>query len=39
MPGQALYLLADGLHHYVAGNLDSWPQITGRAGQFRRVRL
>src|SRR5579863_3390708 len=25
--GQAIYLLADGLHHIVAGNLDSWPQI------------
>ena len=30
MPGQALYLLADGLHRVVAGNLDSWPQITDR---------
>jgi hypothetical protein len=30
--GQALYLLADGLHHSVAGNLDSWPQISGSAG-------
>src|SRR6201995_5162413 len=28
--GQALYLLVDGLHHYVAGNLDSWPPISGR---------
>lgn len=25
--GQTLYLLADGLHHVVAGNLDSWPQM------------
>src|SRR3954462_7941345 len=23
--GQALYLLVDGLHHYVAGNMDIWP--------------
>ena len=29
-PGQAIYLLVDGLHHYVAGNLDSWPQIADR---------
>ena len=29
--GQALYLLADGLHHIVAGNLDSWPQIADAA--------
>ena len=27
--GHALYLLADGLHHIVTGNLDSWPQIPG----------
>jgi hypothetical protein len=27
--GQALYLLADGLHHVVAGNLEFWPQISG----------
>src|SRR6185437_1666088 len=26
--GQALYLLVDGLHHYVAGNLDPWPQVS-----------
>ncbi len=26
--GQALYLLADGLHHVVAGNLEFWPQIS-----------
>ena len=25
--GQALYLVADGLHHIVAGNLEFWPQI------------
>jgi signal transduction histidine kinase len=30
--GQALYLLVDSLHHYVAGNLDSWPQISGAPG-------
>jgi hypothetical protein len=29
--GHALYLLADGLHHIVTGNLDSWPQIPGAA--------
>jgi signal transduction histidine kinase len=27
-PGQALYLLADGLHHIVTGNLEFWPQIS-----------
>ncbi|HVW74979.1 MAG TPA: HAMP domain-containing sensor histidine kinase [Rhizomicrobium sp.] len=26
--GQALYLVADGLHHVVAGNLEFWPQIS-----------
>ena len=31
--GQALYLLVDNLHHYVAGNLDSWPQITAVPGE------
>src|SRR4051812_28121341 len=31
--GQALYLLVDGLHHYVAGNIDSWPQISGAPGE------
>jgi signal transduction histidine kinase len=30
--GQALYLLADGLHHVVAGNLDAWPQISNSPG-------
>ena len=30
--GQALYLLSDGQHHVLAGNLDSWPQISGRPG-------
>src|ERR1700748_3563962 len=24
--GQAQYLLSDGLHHYIAGNLSFWPQ-------------
>ena len=31
--GQSLYLLSDSLHHSVAGNLDSWPQIAGTTGQ------
>jgi hypothetical protein len=26
--GQALYLLADSMHHEVAGNLEFWPQIS-----------
>src|ERR1700761_6295130 len=26
--GQALYLIADGLHHVVAGNLEFWPQVS-----------
>ena len=30
--GQTLYLLSDGLHHVVAGNLDSWPQISSTPG-------
>src|SRR5471030_275991 len=30
--GQALYLLSDGLHHVVAGNLDAWPQISDSSG-------
>jgi signal transduction histidine kinase len=30
--GQALYLLTDGSHHAVAGNLDSWPQVAVRPG-------
>ena len=25
---QAIYLLVDVMHHYVAGNIDSWPQIS-----------
>jgi signal transduction histidine kinase len=31
-PGQALYLLADSLHHQVAGNLEFWPQIADVPG-------
>jgi len=30
---QSLYLLSDALHHSVAGNLDSWPQISGTTGE------
>jgi len=30
---QSLYLLSDSQHHFVAGNLDSWPQISGSTGQ------
>jgi hypothetical protein len=30
--GQALYLLVDVLHHYVAGNLEFWPQISTEPG-------
>ena len=30
--GQALYMLSDGLHHVVAGNLEFWPQISGVPG-------
>ncbi|HET7083638.1 MAG TPA: ATP-binding protein [Rhizomicrobium sp.] len=29
--GQALYLLGDGLHHVVAGNLEFWPQVSETA--------
>src|SRR6201996_1586395 len=29
--GQALYLVADGLHHIVAGNLEFWPQVSPTA--------
>lgn len=29
--GQAIYLLADGLHHTVAGNLEFWPQVSETA--------
>src|ERR1019366_8918078 len=30
--GQALYVLSDGLHHMVAGNLEFWPQISNFPG-------
>jgi signal transduction histidine kinase len=30
--GQSLYILSDGMHHTVAGNLDSWPQISNSPG-------
>jgi len=30
---QSLYMLSDGQHHFVAGNLDTWPQISGTTGQ------
>ncbi len=32
--GPALYLLTDGSHRYMAGNLDSWPAITVNPGNF-----
>ena len=32
--GQTLYLLSDGLHHSIAGNLDSWPEVTPQTGNF-----
>jgi signal transduction histidine kinase len=31
--GQALYMLSDGLHHVMAGNLEFWPQISDSTGQ------
>src|SRR5690349_22200760 len=31
--GQSLYVLSDSLHHYVAGNLEFWPQISDGTGQ------
>jgi signal transduction histidine kinase len=33
-PGQALYVLADSMHRVLAGNLDSWPSVTGDTGNF-----
>ena len=30
--GQSLYVLSDGLHHYLAGNLNSWPQLSDSSG-------
>jgi signal transduction histidine kinase len=32
--GQALYLVSDGLRHYIAGNLNGWPQISVAPGNF-----
>jgi hypothetical protein len=32
--GQALYLLSDGLRHYIAGNLNAWPQTVEASGNF-----
>ena len=32
--GQSLYLLSDGLHHIIAGNLDTWPQTVKTPGDF-----
>jgi signal transduction histidine kinase len=32
--GQGLYLLTDTLHHPIAGNLDSWPEIIYRPNDF-----
>jgi len=31
--GQSLYVLSDGSHHYLAGNLNSWPQLSGSPGE------
>src|SRR5580698_2675145 len=33
-PGQALYILTDSAHRYLAGDLDSWPSITTDPGNF-----
>ena len=33
-PGQALYILTDSAHRYLAGNLDSWPSITANPDNF-----
>jgi signal transduction histidine kinase len=32
--GQALYILTDGVHRILAGNLDSWPQIAATPDNF-----
>ncbi|HWY62280.1 MAG TPA: HAMP domain-containing sensor histidine kinase [Rhizomicrobium sp.] len=32
--GQALYILTDSAHRFLAGNLDSWPSITTDPGNF-----
>jgi signal transduction histidine kinase len=31
--GQSLYVLSDGSHHYLAGNLNSWPQLSDSPGE------
>ena len=33
-PGNALYILSDGAHNILAGNLDAWPSITSDPGNF-----
>jgi signal transduction histidine kinase len=30
--GQSIYFLGDSAHHFVAGNLEFWPQISGAPG-------
>ena len=30
--GQALYLVVDGQHHYITGNLNAWPQLSEAQG-------
>src|SRR5476649_1347136 len=30
--GQTLYLLSNGLHHVLAGNLEFWPQVSSAPG-------
>ena len=32
--GQALYILSDGVHHILAGNLDIWPQVATAPDNF-----
>jgi signal transduction histidine kinase len=32
--GQALYILSDGLHHILAGNLNAWPQVAVAPNKF-----
>ena len=32
--GQAIYLLTDNSHRVLAGNLDTWPEITANPGNF-----
>jgi signal transduction histidine kinase len=31
--GQSLYVLSDESHHYLAGNLNSWPPLSGSLGE------